>query len=52
MRTTIDVDDAALQAAKEIAALKGITLGKAISELLRRGAPLTMKRVNELRDEW
>jgi hypothetical protein len=73
MRTTVDIDDDALQAAKEIAAMKETTLGKVVSELLRqalaparttkvrngvpllplrRGAPLTMKRVNELRDEW
>ena len=73
MRTTVDIDDDALQAAKEIAAMRGTTLGKAVSDLLkqalapasagklrngvplltpRRGAPLTMKRVNELRDEW
>ncbi len=72
MRTTLDIDDDALQAAKEIAALRKTTTGKVVSELLkqalapakaarfrngvpllpqRRGAPLTMKRVNDLRDE-
>lgn len=75
MRTTIDLDDDILQAAKELAAAKGTTAGKVISELARRGlvrdagdVPLrngvpvlppraateprvTMKRVNELRDE-
>jgi hypothetical protein len=72
MRTTLDIDDDALQAAKEIAAMRGSTLGRVVSDLmkqalmparttkvrngvpllpLRRGAPVTMKRVNELRDE-
>lgn len=75
MRTTLDLDDDILQAAKELAAAKGSTAGKVLSELARRGlaregeagavrngVPLltprpaseprvTMKRVNELRDE-
>ena len=74
MRTTLDLDDDVLQAAKELAAAAGSTTGKVVSELARRGlAPersrtrsrngvpllrprpgtgtLTMKRVNELRDE-
>jgi hypothetical protein len=72
MRTTLDIDDDALQAAKEIAAMRGSTLGRVVSDLmkqalmparttkvrngvpllpLRRGAPVTMKRVNELRDK-
>lgn len=75
MRTTLDLDDDILQAAKELAALEGTTAGKVLSELARRGlarrgktepvrngvpllAPrpasdprVTMKRVNELRDE-
>lgn len=37
MRTTIDVDDDILQAAKELAAAKGSTAGKVLSELARRG---------------
>lgn len=76
MRTTLDIDDDVLQAAKEIAAAEGRTAGKVLSELARKGLtpmrqkvrvrngvpllqppapgtpPLTMKRVNELRDEW
>jgi hypothetical protein len=76
MRTTLDIDDDVLQAAKEIAAAEGRTAGKVLSELARRGLtpvrqkvrvrngvpllppvapgtpPMTMKRVNELRDEW
>lgn len=73
MRTTLDLDDDILQAAKEIAAARGLTAGQVVSQLARKGlepsrvarvrngvpvlprrpdAPrLTMKRVNELRDE-
>jgi hypothetical protein len=77
MRTTLDIDDDVLQAAKEIAATEGRTAGKVLSDLARKGLipvrqkvrvrngvpllpppapgtpPMTMKRVNELRDdEW
>jgi hypothetical protein len=76
MRTTLDIDDDVLQAAKEIAASRGSTAGKVLSELARRGLtpaprtkvrvrngvpllvarttedpPLTMERINELRDD-
>jgi hypothetical protein len=74
MRTTLDLDDDVLQAMKEIAAARGVTAGKAASDLIREalqpkgkrarvrnGVPLltrekragvmTMKLVNELRDE-
>lgn len=37
MRTTLDIDDDVLQAAKEIAANRGTTMGKVISELARKG---------------
>lgn len=37
MRTTLDIDDDILQAAKELAAAKGSTAGKVLSELARRG---------------
>ena len=37
MRTTLDVDEDVLQAAKELAALRGTTAGKILSELARRG---------------
>lgn len=37
MRTTLDIDDDVLQAAKEIAANRGSTMGKVISELVRKG---------------
>ena len=73
VRTTVDLDDDVLQAAKELAQYHGITAGKMLSDLVRKalapvnvprvrnGVPLlphrpggpimTMKRVNELRDE-
>jgi hypothetical protein len=37
MRTTLDIDDDVLQAAKEIAANHGSTMGKIISDLARKG---------------
>ena len=37
MRTTLDIDDDVLQAAKEIASNKGSTAGKVISDLARKG---------------
>ena len=37
MRTTLDLDDDILQAAKELAAAQGSTAGKGLSELARRG---------------
>ena len=37
MRTTLDLDDDILQAAKELAAAQGSTAGKVLSELARRG---------------
>ena len=37
MRTTLDIDDDVLQAAKEIAASCGTTTGKVISDLVRKG---------------
>ena len=36
MRTTLDIDEDVLLAAKSIAARKGMTMGKAVSELLRQ----------------
>jgi hypothetical protein len=74
MRTTLDIDDDLLQAAKEMAESRNTTAGRIVSDLLRKalqrpdspvrvrngvpllsragGAPvLTMKRVNELRDD-
>jgi hypothetical protein len=37
MRTTLDIDDDVLQAAKELAAGRGVTAGKVISGLARVG---------------
>jgi hypothetical protein len=36
MRTTIDIDDDILQAAKELAALRRLTAGRVISDLARK----------------
>ena len=74
VRTTLDIDDDLLHAAKEMAESRNTTAGRIVSDLLRTalqrppspvrvrngvplisrppGAPvLTMKRVNELRDD-
>ena len=37
MRTTLHIDDDVLQAAREIAANRGTTMGKVLSELCRKG---------------
>ncbi|HJS58447.1 MAG TPA: CopG family transcriptional regulator [Vicinamibacteria bacterium] len=36
MRTTLDIDDDVLQAAKEIALNRGVTAGRALSDLARK----------------
>jgi hypothetical protein len=36
MRTTLDIDDDVLLAAKELAAAEGTTAGKVVSDLVRR----------------
>jgi hypothetical protein len=41
MRTTLDIEDDVLQAAKELAQREGGTAGKVISNLARRGLTLT-----------
>lgn len=74
MRTTLDIEDDLLQAAKEMADRLGVTAGEVVSNLMREALrprevpkvrngvpllprrpagspPITMKRVNELRDE-
>ena len=48
MRTTLDLDDDILQAAKEIAATRGSTAGKIVSELARKG--LTPSRAGRVRN--
>jgi hypothetical protein len=60
MRTTLDIDDDVLQAAKELAATRKMTAGKVISELarqalrpdedapsIRNGVPLLAARTDE-----
>jgi hypothetical protein len=48
MRTTMDVDDDILQAVKELAANRGTTAGKVLSDLARRA--LEPKRVRAVRN--
>jgi len=48
MRTTLDVDDDVLQAAKELAASRGTTAGKVLSDLARRA--LTPSRTPRVRN--
>jgi hypothetical protein len=46
MRTTLDLDDDILQAAKELAIARGTTAGKVLSELARKAlAPSRTARV-------
>ena len=46
VRTTLDLDDDVLQAAKEMAALRGTTAGRVVSELARKAlAPRQAGRV-------
>lgn len=37
MRTTLDIDDAVLAAARTLAAERGVSLGEAVSQLARLG---------------
>jgi Arc/MetJ family transcription regulator len=48
MRTTLDIDDDVLQAAKELAAVHGKTAGQVVSELARRA--LTPAATHRLRN--
>jgi hypothetical protein len=48
VRTTLDLDDDVLQAAKEIAANRGTSAGQVLSELARRG--LQPSRVPRVRN--
>jgi hypothetical protein len=46
MRTTLDIDEDVLQAAKELATLRGKTAGQVLSELARQGLrPTDTRRV-------
>jgi hypothetical protein len=47
MRTTLDIDDDVLQAAKELAQRKGGTAGQMISTLARRGLAASAAKHNE-----
>jgi hypothetical protein len=45
VRTTLDLDEDILQAAKELAAVRGMTAGQVVSELARKGlAPAAAAR--------
>ena len=48
MRTTLDLDDTVLAAARSLARAKGVSIGAAVSELARRGlrGPETGPRVD------
>jgi len=48
VRTTLDLDEDVLQAAKELASARGTTAGKVISELARKA--LTPTRTGRLRN--
>ena len=48
VRTTLDLDEDVLMAAKELAAARGTTAGKIVSELVRQA--LTPKRTPRLRN--
>jgi hypothetical protein len=48
MRTTLDLDEDVLQAAKELAAARGSTAGKVLSELARKA--LTPARAARVRN--
>ena len=49
MRTTLDLDDDVLQAAKEIAAAKGLTAGKVVSDLVRKALEPVARRAPKRR---
>ena len=44
MRTTLEIDDDVLLAAKELAAAQGSTAGKVLSELARKGLSASASR--------
>ena len=48
MRTTLDIDEDVLQAAKELASARGTTAGRVLSELARRG--LTPEKAAKVRN--
>lgn len=50
MRTTVDVDDDVLQAARELAAARGLTIGQVLSALARKGLEAGDSRSNRTRN--
>lgn len=50
MRTTLDIDADVLNAAKEIAAVRGTSAGKVLSELARKGLAPAGKAVTSTRN--
>jgi hypothetical protein len=50
MRTTLEIDDDILQAAKELARLKNQGIGRAISDLARRGLVPEISPTVEIQD--
>lgn len=50
MRTTLDIDDDVLLAAKEIARRNGETAGRTVSDLIRRALTQTPVRPQEVRE--
>lgn len=50
MRTTLSLDDDVVEIAKDYAAVKNLSLGAAVSDLVRKGieAPLRVRLVNGL----
>jgi Family of unknown function (DUF6364) len=50
MRTTLSLDDDVVEIAKDYAAVRNLSLGAAVSELVRKGieAPLRVRLVNGL----
>ncbi len=50
MRTTLDLDEDVIQAAKELAAARGTTAGKVVSELARKGLQGASSRSSAVRN--
>jgi hypothetical protein len=50
MRTTLSLDDDVVEIAKDYAAVKNLSLGAAVSDLVRKGikAPMPIRMVNGL----
>ena len=51
MRTTLDLDDDVLDAARSLAAAEGASLGRIVSELARRGLAPAPQPADDLRDD-